>query len=156
MVWNTGCRVIANGLDFPINIVDLEDDHFALSIPSREVKDFNSVIFPWCNSRWEVEHKAFRVSSMVTGKVGLYLFQEFATNKICWSPSDKPWDVKKVLRNGSQSGDELEPRSNIDVYILPDRVWGVPAQNNNNVAKQVLDESLNIIGAITSIAALFI
>jgi hypothetical protein len=153
-MWNTGCRMIGNGLRNGINILDGENQGYAVTVPSAGAVDFNNVIFPWCNNGDEVTHKAFRVSDVVAGttKPFMYLFQEYTTNKICWSFSDTPWDKRMVINDGLQSAAEQVPLSSIDIYILADRVWGTPATNNNTVFLQVLNEAIAIVGTAGQIA----
>ena len=130
-MWNTGCKFVGNTLTIDINILDGENNHFAITVPAKQSVSFDDVIFPWCNSRSEVENKAFRVSSIETGEVFMYLFQSYQDNKICWSlPSaEDPWGGRHVIRNGSASNDEQSPLPAIDVYIMPDFVFGLPAMS---------------------------
>ncbi|HVV82291.1 MAG TPA: hypothetical protein VHE35_04400 [Kofleriaceae bacterium] len=128
-MWNTGCKFVGNTLAIDINILDGENNHFAITVPARQSVSYNNVIFPWCNSRSEVEGKAFRVSSVDTGEVFMYLFQSYQDNKICWSlPSvADPWTGRHVIRNGSASHDEQVPLPAIDIYLLPGFVFGLAA-----------------------------
>jgi hypothetical protein len=154
-MWNTGCRMIGNALDFGINILDGENPGLAITIASKASADFNSVIFPWCNNSEEVMAKAFRVSNINLGSTNpfLFLFQEYKTKKICWSlASEGPWDKRMVINDGMVSASEQVPMSNIDIFIQADRVWGLPASNNNQVFQQVLGTVSQIAGAVGTIA----
>lgn len=153
MVWNTGLNNIGNALADAINILDGEDQSLAVSVGSGQTANFKSVIFPWCDNTTEVRNKAFRIKNLRTGNNIAYLFQEYQTNKICWSAysAKDPWGERKRLNDGAESNDYLDQYSAIDIIIQPDRVWGFPATSQNMLAKEVLETTLQIIGAVTGI-----
>jgi len=153
MVWNTGLNKIGNALADSLNVLDGEDQTLAISVGSAQVADFRSVIFPWCNSKTEVEHKAIRIKNLRTGDHIAYLFQEYETNKICWSAfgAKDPWAGRKHLNDGAASSHSLDRYSAIDIVIQPDRVWGSPSTSQNTLAKEVLETTLQVIGTATGI-----
>src|SRR5262249_33564320 len=108
-MWNTGCRMIGNGLTVPINIVDGEDLHFAITVPHGGAADFNDVIFPWCKNGKEIREKAFRVSNVLTGASMpfMYLFQDYQINMIgftLFSDDDSDlWGLGKTIDDGVMS-----------------------------------------------------
>lgn len=153
MGWNTGLNNIGNALADAINILDGEDQSLAISVGSGQISSFRSVIFPWCDNDAEVKSKAFRVKNLRTGGDLAYLFQEYRTNRVCWSPHDakSPWTERRRLNDGAESTGELDPFSAIDIIIQPDRVWGSPSTSQNRLGKEILDTTLQVIGAITGI-----
>jgi hypothetical protein len=152
-MWNTGCNNIGNGLDVGINILDAENQHLAITVTSKGTNDWKSVIFPWCSNTHEVHTKAFRVANIDSGRVFLYLFQDYHTNKACWSTDmADPWDSKLALRNGIQSDDEQQPLSAVDIMILPDRVVALAAESENAVFQTVLTDAIGIAQAVGAIA----
>ena len=156
-MWNTGCNQVGNGLDVEINLLDGENQHLAITVPSKGSVDWKSVIFPWCSNDHEVHTKAFRVANVNTGNIFLYLFQNYHTNKASWSiDMTHPWENKTPFRNGVQSGTDQSPLSDLDVMILPDRVVGLAAGDENSVFQTVLNDAVGIaqaVGAIASAAA---
>jgi len=154
MVWNTGCNQVGNALGVGINIQDGENKGYATTATAKGSTNFNSVIFPWCDNEDEVSGKngkAFQVSNIDTGKVFLYLFQEYKTNKICWSPINTPnlWVARRVIKNGRISNDEQVPQSALDIFIMPDGVWGLPATPPNQFDKIFQDVTAGLTTAAT-------
>ena len=83
----------------------------------------------------------------------LYLFQNYHTNKTCWSVNmGDPWDNKFALRNGVQSDAEQQPLSAVDIMILPDRVVALAAESENTVFQTVLTDAVGIAQAVGQIA----
>ena len=157
-MWNTGCRMIGNGLTVPINIVDGEDLHFAITVPPGGAADFNDVIFPWCKNGKEIREKAFRVSNVLTGASMpfMYLFQDYQINMIgftLFSDDDSDlWGLGKTIDDGVMSTNHLGPMPSIDIFVMPNKVFGLPATTNNMVFLQVLGYAIGILGAAGSIA----
>jgi len=152
-MWNTGLNNIGNALSDAVNILDGEDESLAISVGSEQTANFKSVIFPWCDNAAEVDRKAFRIKNLRTGDHIAYLFQEYQTNKICWSAygAEDPWAQRKRLNDAAESRNDLDPYAAIDIIIQPDRVWGCPSTSQNTLAHEVLQTTLQIIGAVTGI-----
>ena len=68
-MWNTGCNRISNRLNAPIYLIDSEDSSLRIQVDAGAVNNWKCVIFPWCVNNWEIEHKAFRVANLNTGRV---------------------------------------------------------------------------------------
>lgn len=158
-MWNTGCNNIVNALETTFNIVNGEDQGLAITVPKGGIANWQSVVFPWCSNHKEVASKAFRVRNM-EGTDFLYLFQEYSTNRICWSlgANRDLFLESKYLRRGAEAAEAppLEPFSAIDIYILPDFVFGFAAESENRVVRQVLDgikEGLEITTGVIAVAA---
>jgi len=157
-MWNTGCNNIGNALDLGVSLLDGENQSLAITVPSKGSANWQSVIFPWCDNEWEVRNKAFRVSNIDSGRVFLYLFQEYRTDRICWSVATggNPWDSRHVIRNGLHSNAEQVPFSALDIFIMGDRVWGLPASSQNQVFAGLFAQVLavgNTVGAIAAAVA---
>ncbi len=152
-MWNTGLNKIKNTLDVAINVVDGEDNRFAIEVSSKKTEDWKSVVFPWCNNEAEVRQKAFRVRSLKSGKVIIYLFQDYQTNHICWSLNKgNVWHDRKRLNNGSKSSGHLPAYSAISIVIQGDRVWGFDSENENHTAQDILKIVGSVAGPIATLA----
>jgi hypothetical protein len=156
--WNTGCNNIGNALNCGINIVDGENQSLAITVPSKGSANWQSVIFPWCNSKEEVFEKAFHVHDIDNGRLFMFLFQEYETSKICWSLvlDTDPWSDRRVINDGLNSHNEQRPSSALDIFIMADKVWGLPATSENQVFNNVFGQVLaigNTVGAIASAVA---
>jgi hypothetical protein len=156
MLWNTGCNNIGNGLKFGINILDGEDQKLAITVPALQSADWRSTIFPWCVNAQEVKSKAFRVANIELGTTRpfLYLFQDYRTHRICWSlvKHANPWDSRTGINDGQDSPNPQVPLSAIDIFIMADKVWGLPAQSENQVFQTVFDRVVALASAVGSIA----
>ncbi len=141
-MWNTGLNNIINALDVAINVVNGEDKKLSIMVDTKKSANWKSVIFPWCDNQAEVNKKAFQVTSLKSGNVVAYIFQEYSTNYICYSLNDgsNVWDNKKRLNNGSESTDPLPPHSAIDIVIQGDKIWGWSSPSQNTLAIDVLKE----------------
>jgi hypothetical protein len=151
MVWNTRNRTIANWLEMPLGVQDGEDPGIAITVPSKGKSDFLiDVAMPWCNSHDEIKKKAYQVRNLQTGKLFLYLFQNYQTDSISWSLADSGnlWTSQNSIRNGSLSNDALTPQEKLDLYILPDKVFGVPA----STLPTDFDTITKIIGTVVATA----
>ena len=127
-MFNTGCDKILNGLKVAVSIVDAEDKGYALTVAARNSADFKSVIFPWCNNGAEVLLKAFRLTSLRSGNILYWLYQDYSNDHICYTSSDgdryKLWN--KLL---TDAGDG-RVREELDVFRdLAKNVW----DNKQNV-----------------------
>jgi len=86
--WNTGCRYIQNRTSTTLYVVDLEDTWHKLWIPPNDTRYFDGVIFPWCNSYYEVSTKAFLFRSGSSSSPRLfYMFQNYHSNEVHWLPA---------------------------------------------------------------------
>lgn len=154
-MWNTGCNRVANALQDGLSILDNENHHLAISVASKSSADWKSTIFPWCSSNTEVKSKAFVASSTSTGKAGLYLFQNYNTNAIYWSVDlNNPWDNKQPVTKGYDTWDAREPESDLDIFILPDRVFGVPAEDENQTFTVVFNDVKSALGVAIAIGGI--
>jgi len=151
-MWNTGCNNIFNGLDEGISILDFEDQRLAISVPAKGSANWKGVIFPWCSNATEVRKKAFRVSSMQSGRMFLYLFQDYNTSRVCWSlASADPWSSRQVVRADLQ-GDKTQTRfPDLDLYVVAPYVIGFPSDDENDQFSQWEPKVLEAIGAVISI-----
>ncbi|HVV82290.1 MAG TPA: hypothetical protein VHE35_04395 [Kofleriaceae bacterium] len=153
-MWNTGCKNIANGLGRAINVLDGEDNHWAVTVGSAGGVPFDDVIFPWCNNSNEIASKACRVSATDSGKVFMYVFQDYGVNQLCWSLSGGGdlWTNRRQVTNGRHSNHAQSPLPEVDLYIAGDRVFAVPATSPDNFKKYYAD-ILEIVSAVGEIAA---
>jgi hypothetical protein len=152
-VWNTGCNNIGNALPAGVNILDGEDQHLAITVPQEGTADWKSVIFPWCSSTPEAQKKAFRVANIDTGKVFMYLFQNYNTNQVCWSiDMTHPWEFKTVVKNGMNSNDDQQPLSALDIFIMPDKIWALAAESENQTFQTVFNDAVAVAAAGGAIA----
>jgi hypothetical protein len=152
-MWNTGCNNIGNGLEVGINILDGENQGLAITVPPKGAADWRSVIFPWCATSEEVKRKAFRVANINSGKVFLYLFQNYHTDKVCWSVDlDNPWESRMVVTNGMESNDEQQPLSAVDIFIMPEKVWALAAESENQVFQTVFNDAMAVASTGGTIA----
>lgn len=153
-MFNTGCNAIGNALPCGINIVDGENPSLAITVPSRGSADWRSVIFPWCDYEDEVRRKAFQVVNIDSGRLFMYLFQEYRTDRICWSLAThgNPWNDRQVIRNGLHSNDQQTRHPALDIFVMGDRVWGLPATSENQVFSSVFAQVLAVGNAAGSIA----
>jgi hypothetical protein len=157
MVWNTGCRMVGNGLNVGINIQDYEDPHFALTVPSLGSADFNDVIFPWCSNSGEIANKAFAVTNIIAGTriPFLYLFQDYTNNRIAYSvqvAGQDLWATRMFIGAGVKTAQTQPPLPSVDIFIMDNTVFGLPATTNNAVFQQVFDDAIAVITAGGAIA----
>lgn len=153
-MWNTGCNTISNMLPTGINVLDGENQRLAITVGKGGYADWKSVIFPWCVSNSEVHEKAFRFANVKTGGIFMYMFQDYWTNNVCWSLDvDYPWDQKRVVSNGLESSDSQQPLSALDIYVMPDRVCGLAAQDENDLFIKVFEEAVAVAAAAGAIAS---
>jgi hypothetical protein len=160
--------MVGNGLAFGINIVDGEDEHYAITVPAGGAVDFNDTIFPWCSAGSEVRTKGFRVSNILAGTSSpfMFLYQVFQNDSIAFSlssamwngqtgeePGDNAlWNNQMFLNDGVMSNNIQKRLPSIDILILPDRVVGLPSTTNNQTFLQVLNYAIGITSALGSIA----
>jgi hypothetical protein len=112
--WNTGCKNITSYMGTDLYVVDLEDPRFELLIPANSTRSFGGVIFPWCNSLYEVRTKAFlfRLISY-WGQRQFYMFQDYSTEEIYWLPASSTTFAERRWAGARRS-------SYVDVYVR----WG--------------------------------
>ena len=88
--WNTGCLRIYNYTSYAyLHVVDQEDSRYKLIIPQDESRNFNGVIFPWCDNIDEVYSKAFLFRSGSSPYPRLfYMFQNYRDDTVYWLPAN--------------------------------------------------------------------
>jgi len=151
-MWNTGLNSIGNSLEDGINILDLEDHHYAITVGSNQTADFKSVIFPWCSNIGEVKGKAFAVSSLRTGAVFMYLFQDYKTNHVCWSVDiDDPWGHRVEMSNGANSVNPQQPLPDVDIVILPDKVWALPSEDESPTFNTIFSDTVAALTVLVGV-----
>jgi hypothetical protein len=150
--------MVGNGLAFGINIVDGENEHYAITVPAGGAVDFNDTIFPWCNDGAEVRSKAFRVSNILAGTLSpiMFLYQVYENDNIAFSrfsPADNAlWNNMMFINDGVMSNNTQKPLPSIDILILPTRVVGLPSTTDNQTFLQVLNYAISITSALGSVA----
>lgn len=135
-IWNTGARIIGNGHEFTINIVDQENPGLSIIIGPREVADWHGVIYPWCNSAHEVGTKAFHVTNAEYGTTVAYLFQDYESQEVYWSAFANEWNHRVHVADNMQSTAWHEERYDyFDIFLMPahnvglPKVWGLHSPN---------------------------
>ena len=150
MTWNTGARIIANGLDHPIRIVDMENDGRFIIVPARAARMWDGTIYPWCNSNDEVSRKSFKVTNMDTNQTDYYLFQQYNADVLCYYKHPAAnnllflpaYDERLAVSDSAPGGGQLGPVSNADIFIMKTHVWGMNASNDVGGAHYLLDRAL--------------
>lgn len=150
-MWNTGARIMANGLDLEIEVIDWEDPRRRIVVPSRTVKMWDGTIFPWCDNDQEANDKALKVF-VDNGHVRYaeyFLFQVYSTDRLAYYKNPYPnavtspaYSERLGVVTDCQGGVERTKQSNVDIFIMKSHVWAVPAGNNEAAAQQMLDTCL--------------
>jgi hypothetical protein len=148
-MWNTGARIVANGLAHRIHIVDLEDTSRTIDVPAREARLWDGTIYPWCSSDMEVLQRAFKVTNADTGQIVYYLYQHYDSDRLCYYKHPlvnnlipSAYGQRLSVSDSVQGGAELPPQSNVDIFIMKSHVWGMSAGNDVGAAQYLLDQAL--------------
>lgn len=159
-MWNTGTKIVANGLHHAIKLLDLEDKSRSIVVPPRSARMWDDTIVPWCDNDDEARRKPFSISNVETGEVLLVIFQKYADNTVrFYSYADSTDDLQLPYSKAQRAHDSiggdghLAPQSRIDLFVhdarvahdatskIVKRVWGLPAGLGIADAQSLLHEA---------------